>query len=287
MSLLSEAMAVPSRVQGLVRLLISQPKGAMPKKEVMDLLSPPALYTKLEAGGNMASAVLSEATNLGIVTELDGGVLSLTESFSERVTALESTNQVLPEVVLDYALNSATPDEELALTVAWFLEQDVLKAPGTWDEWSIALSKQNIANLLRINDVKYGNFAYWAPYLGLAQVLDTPEHGKRILPDPTECLRRILSNCLGKQGVFVPLSEALQAVAKRCPVLEGGHFRERLRIQLGERQGGWQELSSSTAHALLRLEGEGLLVLRDKADAATTQLKVGGESRRVAEVALR
>lgn len=289
MSLLSQIYATPSRVKGVVQLL-SRERGQRLKRESAEgLLSPESLLRgEDEVEGNrraMAGAAIDECLRLGVLQE-DGESLVLSPDLQEAGRRYETIRGVLPGIILDRVLDpAADANQDLAAALAWFLSQDVLDAPGTWDEFGRALVQQGMQDALRFNDNRHNMFGYWSRYLGLANVLARPVSAvtweERLAPDPTECLRRIVSELPPLDGERLPAVEFLQRVSARCPLFEGGAIRRAMDV--ARTQEG-RFLSSTTSHALLRLEGEGVLQLEMLSDADAVLLVDGPRPRPVSEV---
>ena len=172
--------------------------------------------------------------------------------------------------------------------LAWFLAQDALNAPGSWGEFATALQAQGVAELFKFNGTRYDNFWYWSRYLGLACVVGTPlatgsKVEERLVPDPTDCLRRVLHQVLGPRGDRRPVADALRHVSAVCPLFEGGAVRDRMDHYAPPRETG--HLSSSTSLALLRLEEEGSVTMRMLSDADARVLVDGPVRRPVSELA--
>lgn len=289
MSLLSQIYATPSRVKGVVQLF-SRERGQRLKRESAEgLLSPESLLRgDDDFEGNrraMASAVIDECVRLGLLLE-EGESLVLNTDLPEPVRRYETVARLLPGIILDRVLDpTADANQDLAAALAWFLSQEVLDAPGTWEETGRALVQQGIQDALRFNDNRYNMFVYWSRYLGLANVLATPVSSvtseERLAPDPTACLRRIVSELPVRNGDRLPAAEFLQRVSARCSLFEGGAIRSAMdarRAQAG------RFLSATTSHALLRLEEEGVLRLEMLSDADALLLVDGPRPRPVSEV---
>jgi hypothetical protein len=278
-------------VKGVVQLL-SRERGQRLKRESAEgLLSPESLLRgEDDVEDNrraMASAAIDECLRLGLLQE-DGESLVLRPDLPEAARRYETIGRALPGVILDRVLEpAAEANQDLAAALGWFLSQDVLDAPGTWEEAGRALVQQGMQDALRFNDNRYNMFAYWSRYLGLANVLATPVSAvtseERLAPDPTECLRRILSELPFGHGERVPAVDFLQRVSARCPLFEGGAIRSAM--DTARRQEG-RFLSSTTSHALLRLEGEGTLQLEMLSDADAMLLVDGPRPRPVSEIVL-
>lgn len=290
MSLLSQIYATPSRVKGAVQLLARERGQRLKRQSAEELLSPEPL---LRSGDDdtpgdrraMVSAVIDECVRLGLFRE-DGDSLMLDPDLPETARRYETISTVLPAIILDRVLDpGAEANQDLAAALAWFLGQDALDAPGTWEELGSAVERQGMKEILRFNDTRYGMFVYWSRYLGLTNMLAIPVNSntweERLAPDPTRCLRRIVVELPVRDGERLPAAEFLQRVSARCPLFEGGALRSAMDP---DRDKAGRFLSSTTSLALLRLEEEGLLRLEMLSDAEALLLVNGPRPRPVSEV---
>jgi hypothetical protein len=287
MSLLNEIYATPSRVKGVVHLLSRERGHRLKRQSAEELLSPESLLRSDDEGPGraMVGAVINECVRLGLLRE-DGESLELSADLPAAARRYETIGRVLPGVILDRVLDpAADANQDLAAALAWFLSEDVLDAPGTWGEVNEALEGQGMKEVLRFNDNRYKMFVYWSRYLGLANLLATPVSSttaeERLAPDPTECLRRIVAELPVRDGERLPAADFLQRVSARCPLFEGGAIRSVM--DAGRKQEG-RFLSSTTSHALLRLEEGGVLRLEMLSDADAVLLVDGPRPRPVSEM---
>lgn len=290
MSLFNQPFAVPSRVKGAVQLLVRE-RGQRTKRETAEaLLSPASL--KGEDGVEkltMIRRTIDECVRLGLFVAQEEEFLTLNSDLPAAARSSDTVAVALPGAILDLILQpSDGPNEDLAASLAWFLAQDALAAPGTWGEFAKALQDQGATDVLKFNDTRYDNFWYWSRYLGLANVIASPTPAsntleERLSPDPTVCLRRILREVLRERGTRVSAAECLRAVAARCPLFEGGSIRDAMDQYVQPREA--KHLSSTTSLALLRLEEEGTIIMRMLADADALILVDGPARRPISDVA--
>lgn len=289
MSLFNQPFAAPSRVKGAVQLLVRE-RGQRTKRETAEaLLSPASL--KGEDGVEkltMVRRTIDECVRLGLFVAQEE-LLVLNSDLPAAARSSDTVAAALPGAILDLILQpSDGPNEDLAASLAWFLAQDALAAPGTWGEFAKALQDQGATDVLRFNDTRYDNFWYWSRYLGLANVIASPTPTnntleERLSPDPTVCLRRMLREVLPGGSARVPVAECLRAVAARCPLFEGGTIRDVMDQYVPARDA--RHLSSTTSLALLRLEDEGTVTMRMLADADALILVDGPARRPVSDIA--
>jgi hypothetical protein len=288
-SLFNQPFAVPSRVKGAVQLLVRE-RGQRAKRETAEaLLSPASL--KGEDGVEkltMVRRTIDECVRLGLFVAHEE-FLTLNSDLPAAVRSSDTVAVALPGAILDLILQpSDGPNEDLAASLAWFLAQDALAAPGTWGEFAKALQDQGAKDVLNFNGTHYDNFSYWSRYLGLTIVIASPTPTsntleERLSPDPTVCLRRILREVLPEGGARVSAAECLRAVAVRNPLFEGGSIRDAMDQYAPARD--TKHLSSTTSLALLRLEEEGTITMRMLGDADALILVDGPARRPVSDVA--
>lgn len=287
MSLLNQPFAVPSRVKGAVQFLVRERGQRVLRESAEALLSPPSLKGEEGEPDNraMVRRTIDECVRLRLFLE-EGDYLSLNPELPAAVRDAGSVAQALPGTVLDLILGGSG-NEDLMAPLAWFLAQDALNAPGTWDEFASALQTQGVADIFRFNGTRYDNFWYWSRYLGLTSAVGTPpttgsKTEERLMPDPTDCLRRVLQRVLGGRGDRRPLADALRHVSTLCPLFEGGAVRDTMDRYAPGREA--RHLSSSTSLALLRLQEEGSVDMRMLSDADAVVLVDGPDRRSVSEI---
>jgi len=285
-SLLIEAFAVPSRVKGAAQLLV-QERGQRVKRETAEaLLSPSSLKGDDGQRDNraMVRRTIDECIGLRLFLEQDDFLL-LNPDLPNGAQHPDTIQGALPGVLLDLVLDPSNDENRnLGEALAWFLGQDVLRAPATWSEFGAALREREGFAILEFNDVRYANFAYWARYLGLANVIMLPNRATsegHLLPDPTECLRRVLAEVFADQSQLT-VTDCLRRVSARCSLFEGGALRDSMARHLPVREA--RHLSSTTSFALLRLEEEDTLRMQMHSDADKVILVVGSFRRDVSEI---
>ncbi|MBE9111424.1 hypothetical protein IQ273_18630 [Nodosilinea sp. LEGE 07298] len=263
MSVLKKGEVAPSRVKGVVRYL-QQAKGKRERRNTLEaLLSPTTLINKggnEQASRNMIHITVSECIKMGLLIE--------NEEISEVSLnpELDLDESSLPYTLAQLLLN--TPDHsenyDLARVLAWYLAQDFFSAPRNWQEFQQRLREQIGADLLELNDVRFGQFRDWSRYLGFSW--SNSLAGNQILvPDPTIYLKSNLNRIFdGITNQQVLLGDFIKLLGKDCPIFETGSFREAVDDQLRNRDSNY--LSNTTSMALLRLEDEGLIKLEKLSD---------------------
>jgi hypothetical protein len=283
-SLLGQIYATPSRVKAVLQLLARERGGRLKQESLEQLLSPGSLVRNAEDDEErkMAHSVIAECERLQLV-QMDGDFIALDPHLSEKGRDLDSIRAALPDAILDRIVDprSDNPNSDLAAALAWYLGQDALRAPGLWKEFGDALIDQNANDVLRFNDNRFFMFLYWARYLGLANILGIRGE-ERLAPDPTRCMRRIVRSEFGEDGKSYPIREFMLRVKERCPVFEGGAIREAMDRHSPRREPKY--LSSTTSHALLRMEEERMLGLEMLSDADALLLTGDSAPRAVSQI---
>ena len=285
MSVISRLEAMPTRVRLLVSVLAERPSGET-EERLLGLCSPQSLRREVKDPTSVFRTTLLTAKDLGLVVEAEGklqanlktfGKSSKTEGavFSQIEAALLSTDDSLED------------QEAFAKAMAWFLMQSPRHPLAFATNYKPKLEEQlhsdSGAPFDLTNGDRWNTFTYWIRYLGYGQVLAN----RAVVPDPTDALRRHLTSAMGG-APDVPIGAFLANLASAVVVFEQGRIR---RVIESEAKPGFerepQRLSKSTSFALLRLEREGLIRLRNPSDAEALTLDLGADStRRVSHIGL-
>lgn len=276
MSILKDPYVAPSRVKGIVRYLLAT-KGQRDKRDTLEaLLSPDALINKGEdrrSSRNMVQSNIRECIKMGLLEESeDGSVLSINP-------ILNLNEASLPSVLVQLLLNTPdyTENYDFARVLAWYLAQDFFEAPGNWPQAEQHLRTQVGADLLGLNDTRFGQFEDWGCFLGF-NWRNSLAGNPVLVPDPTDYLRQSLDDLFeGVANQQIPLGEFINRLGRHCPVFETGTFREELDDQLGGRESNY--LSSVTCIALRRLEEEECIKLEKLSDTTVWVFQDGVDSR--------
>jgi hypothetical protein len=273
MSFLNQTYAVPGRVLGVFRTVLAL-NGQLTEERLAALMAPGALQGETESGQDMVTATLRECVKCGLLTESDGR-FGPTRGLPKEVLSLNTVDRHLPRLLARLILDPQNEaNHDLALALAWFLAQDPYHAPGNWSEAQTVLREQLGEGELRIatgltNADPYNLLEHWAGYLGFAQTLSRRDREVN-LPDPTAFLRDHLDDLLGtRQGEWQSLAGVMERLSQRCPVFEGGSFRDRVEKSL---QGtalarDATHFSGTTALAWYRLRDENMIEIKADADA--------------------
>jgi len=285
MSVISRLEAMPTRVRLLVSVLAERPSGET-EERLLGLCSPQSLRREVKDPTSVFRTTLLTAKDLGLVVEAEGrlqanlktaGKSSNTEAalFSQIEAALLSTDDGLED------------EEAFAKAMAWFLMQSPRHPLPFATNYKPKLEQQLHSDSGAPFDLTSGDrwntFTYWIRYLGYGQVLAN----RAVVPDPTDAVRRHLTSAMGG-APDLPIGAFLANLASAVVVFEQGRVR---RVIESEAKPGFerepQRLSKSTSFALLRLEREGLIRLRNPSDAEAVTLDLGADpTRRVSHIGL-
>lgn len=240
--------------------------------------------------------VLAESRKLGVIerTDDDGRSARLRVSSALRPYTATCLLDAVEMCLTRLEEARAAEQERVPAALAWLLEQDPTHPllMGTNEDVRGRQAGQFgdvRADLDLTNAARIDNARYWATYLGLGWTLASAETTSRRLfvPDPTVALLRHLPAAL-RPGVRTPVGEAVQGLAERCPVLDGGTVRVEIAAAMlptAQRPPG--VISRSTSVALTRLERRGVLRFEDLSDAAeTVLLDCWPDQRRVSHITL-
>ncbi|WP_107668675.1 protein DpdG [Cyanothece sp. BG0011] len=266
MSVLKQPLATPSRFQGIYRYLLNT-KQQKEKKEVFGkMVSPDELVKNKPSERPMFEYSLIEAIKCQLLKEQNNEI-SINSDLSEKVRNKKTVELELPNTLTALFFGSNNEyDEDFGRVCAWFLAQNIYDPPNTWEKVEQAVHDQKVDQTLGLkmtNSTLYGQMDDWMCYLGLAW-----GHGldkKRILvPDPTVYIKRNLNNLFNEIEEKVSLREFISRLAKKCPLFETGHFRDKIEANIGKRETNY--LSTSTAFALFRLQDQGYIQLIRESD---------------------
>lgn len=265
MSILKEPLATPSRVRGVVRYLL-QTKEKQEKRETLErMISPDELVKDVPSPRPMLRKTINELIKVGLLVG-DEEKIAINPNLLEDVRNPQFGDKLLPNTLAYLFFASNNPDEEdFGLVCAWYLAQDIYKAPGTWEEVEQQVSKQGVGNLLKMsNNTLYGQMDDWMCYMGLVW---GHALGKRVIvPDPTVYIQRNLKDLFqGQVRGKLQIREFIDRLAEKCPLFETGKFREQVEEKIGFRLPN--HLSTSTAFALFRLQDDGCIKLIKESDA--------------------
>lgn len=282
MSLIKQIYATPSRVRGAYNYLLCHKGLCAPREELELSLSPEVLRSEDGKEGKMVKGVIDECIKLGLF-RVEEQNISINWSLLGGLLKSEQAEKELPYYLCQLIFQSED-NSDLCNVLAWYLCQDIYKAPNNWPEVERALRDQVGEGKLGLNNnAAYGQFEDWAYYLGFALL-----HGiKRLkeqtvlIPDMTKYLRKEIRELLLQQTEQkMLLRELLTKLSDRCPVIEGGQFRVAIENKIGIAREAWQ-LSTTTSHALMRLLEENSIKLWKESDADVCILDIGSDGRQL------
>lgn len=280
MSLIKQIYATPSRVRGAYNYLLFHKGHCAPREELELSLSPEALRSEQGKKGEMVRGVIDECIKLGMFKEVDQVIfLNLLSGDKALINKLgdRELQYYLSQLIFQNEENS-----DLCIVLAWYLCQDIYKAPHNWPEIERALRDQVGEGKLGLNNnAAYGQFEDWACFLGFALLhgIKRPNEMTVLMPDITMYLRLVVRELLYQQsGQKMLLREFLNKLSQQCPVIEGGRYRSYVENKFGFTREAWQ-LSTTTSHALMRLMEENLITLWKESDADMCILDLGSDGK--------
>lgn len=259
--------AVPSRVYGLMDLLMSAGRSGMKASTAIDLMQPRTLRSDGKESP-IAPNTIDAAIEVGLVQcrpdpDGDGKLLHIADAVYKMLYK-QSLQETLPVVASQLLLQPEVDGKEnrFATLCAWLLAQSGSWMPQGHGDLQSRLVEQgmDLAYYGVTNSSCLDNVLYWAKYLGLIwQAKD--EGGKAIVPDPTIYLRRHI-HALLPQGEVIDAHEFRCRLGRLCSVLDGGIVRARVLERLQQRGSeSWPsgQLSDALSLAIRSLSEMGLL----------------------------
>lgn len=290
MSVFTTPEATPSRIAGVFRYLCKCEDRKEYRDRLERMLSPENLQREPGSGG-MIKNVINECIKMGLTTvreEKDGQQICLNETAysisQDGVFDIASFRSFLGRLLMDTD-NDANHD--LCKLLAWFLAQDVYKIQGDQTGLELALRDQVGDERLGLtNDVRYGNFRYWAVFLGFAWEYYSREmRTTQIVPDPTMYLESQLSELFADDvGNDLPLPKFMSHLSMHCPILEDGFFYDKVAKWLLTRD--TDHLCTAISLAFLRLVDRQAIVLKSLSDAPVKVIMDGSKPLRYTHITL-
>jgi hypothetical protein len=306
MSVYEQAYATPSRILGVYRYLLHAKRPRVAREELERRLMPQHLPLKdaqSDGGGTddeseekkgedpraQIKRTIDEAIKMRLVAD-EGADILLHPDLPTAARSLESGEQAARRTFSSLLLSGDNPaNHDLAKAIAWYLGQDIYSAPSSWTEVEQHFSVQKKA--LEMTNSRFGQLVHWSRFLGFAWAHAAPDKASQkatsrlaLTPDPYWQLRWRLSDLFAQQrSAVLPLAAVFADLAVAVPVLEGGTFRTLLEGSLLPAREP-RHLSSSSAHAWLRLHEDGLAKLVYRSDATAYVFSVGDSEERFTEV---
>ena len=285
MSVISRLEAMPTRVRLIVSALSERPSGET-EERLLALCSPQSLWRDVNEPTSVFKANLSAAKELGLVDEEDGklrvklGTVRKSTSVGAAVFDAIEAGLLSTDDVQDN-------QEDFARAVAWFLMQSPRHPLAFATNYKPKLEEQLQPETGRPFDLtsrdRWNTFTYWLRYLGYGEVIAD----RAVVPDPTKALRRHLPKAMAGMA-DLPIGAFFANLAAHVIVFEQGRVRRYIESEtMPDYQREPQRLSKSTSFALVRLEREGLVRLRNPSDADAMILDLGADpTRRVSHIGL-
>jgi hypothetical protein len=306
MSVYEQAYATPSRIMGVYRYLLHAKRQRAAREELEALMMPENLPLKVAQPANgstdeepeekkgapkreMVQRTIDEAITMRLVKS-DGDDVSLHPDLPATARSPESGEHTARRTLSTLLLSGENvANHDLAKALAWYLGQDVYAAPSSWadveQEYSVA------KKALEMTNSRFGQLVHWSRFLGLAWAHAAPERAGQsastklaLTPDPYWQLRWRLADLFAEQrSAVLPLAAVVADLAVAVPVLEAGSFRNALEGGLLPTREPHQ-LSSSSAHAWMRLHEGGLARLAYRSDGTAYVFPLGDGEERFTEV---
>ena len=269
MSVLKTGRATPSRMRGIFRYLLQEPKQRANREKLTRLLSPEKLSEDKNEKYPMFNDSLRESIKCGLLIA-DNDDIAINFELPEASRHPQTGDKLLPDTLVELLFASDNKDEEdLGRLIAWYLAQDIYDAPRTWKEVEQLVAEQGVDRSLDLkasSDALLGQAEDWMCYLGFAWGHALDSNKKLVVAEPTAYLRRNLKDLFqGEAKAKLSIRDFIDRLAKKCPLFETGKFREQVEEKIGFRLPN--HLSISTAFALFRLQDDGCIKLVKESDA--------------------
>lgn len=250
MRLYQAVEAVPSRIMGILRVLHESEGRRRPADVLLELVQPRSVRTKEDADSLATnSLVLLRQLSSGEVqfieeSEDEGGRAYVTLGESLRSVPRRRFEDVVWERLEQVALAPQIGGQvnEFAQFCAWLMWQSPSSMPQTHLNLKSRMEAEGLnCDVLGLNsNARWDVAMYWANYFGLIwQWKDVKCEG--LVPDPTEYLRRVLDDLIPARET-VAAADLVDALGRRCPVLDGGAVHttvgETIRASKGEVRSG-------------------------------------------------
>lgn len=300
MSVYEEAYASPSRVIGVFRYLLHLKGQRCLRAELEEMMMPDhlPLPLKVQSEGeeeeeekkdapkrNMVRRTVGEALTMELFAA-DGEDVLLHPSLAAPSRSPKTGEALLPRTLTTLLLSASnTANHDLARAIAWYLDQDVYDAPTHWSQVDTKNFSAAVTALAMTNS-RFGQLLHWSRYLGFSWAHATRDYkGVSLVPDPYRQIRWALTDLFSQHsGSVLLLSTVIPYLSSVLPVLDGGVFRTELEGKLLPTREPHQ-LSSATAHALMRLSDESVFKLAYRSDGTVYVFPDGVGDVRFTEVA--
>lgn len=289
MSLLNQSSdGIPSVLVALVRGSLTL--GAVPRKKLLDCVAPRSLVDDQA----MATKTLNRWEELGLFEERDDKT-RLADTYVDKLKptqgAATAVAQITIEIILDERNNEnfwesdKNRSADLVRATAWMLAQDVYDFQPRSHEEALTREQEQLPLEFVIfqNNTRWTGYKAWSEFLGFGR---SDLAGGRYHIDPTKALRGMILELI-PPGEEIPISDFVERLAKRAPVIDGGVYRRQVEARI--LPGKWSKplddaLSSSLSRMLLRLREAHVIDLRRKSDFGKVIRLIGREGREIQSV---
>lgn len=233
---------------------------------------------------NKIKQTLLRWTQLGLFLEEDEKI-SFCPQLVEKVTGRNKPDSItlhLPVVLRELIFReennqnfwdqTASKTADLTRALSWVLAQDIYTVPLDTAENVQKIEATQVKDPAKRpiqNETRFNGLRFWAQLLGFTW------RSRTIMIDPTEAIREECQVLFGKNREY-PVSDFLNSLATKLPVIDGGSYRKKVEEVLDPQY--WRKpdkaetLSPSLSRALWRLDLSGVLVLETRADARTNRV---------------
>jgi hypothetical protein len=283
MPILNPPQILPAVARVLFRALQAADGFALPRVELAKSVAPATLPRGTDSppgdGSKGFDDTLTACVTIGLF-DREGEMIGLHPELPgyarDRRQRDHRFRPLVRDLILRDALNYGLWDStegarDLTRALAWYLAQDPLQPPASWNEpggVDVAQERQfTSGERIFSNDTRWFAFDRWATFLGFGRSL--PRAGKTVLvPDPTEVIRDAVPSVLTTQRLEIGV--VIEELGYRIPVLDGGTYRRDVEARMKPEAvlSGDDLISPSFAHALLRLRDERIIMLEDLPDAS-------------------
>ena len=250
----------PAVAEAIYRQLRGAPGGHLSEETVRRRVVPDGLGSL--AGTTMFVSTLRELKAIAALVDDATGNLALNarDGRADATSMAAIIRQAAMDAERDRDVWERDEDGYLVLTgaldfvraIAWLLSLPLEDAPYAWqnaDRLSAAdLQRQQLPDLVVLNEERWRPFTRWAVYLGFAT-----NAGGGLIPDPTRAVREALRAMYGgRRSEWVTFDRALDDLAGALPVLDTGIYRRAV-VEHGA-PGAGGTVSASLTLAFRRLE---------------------------------
>jgi hypothetical protein len=231
MKIYENVEAVPSRMTGLIRLLLDVGRRGLDEGAVRELLQPPSLREPGSPPATFAPRTIDAALETGLIVrakENQQFVLSLAPDAFEALARANRVADVIRELLTQRLLAPEAGGERnrFAILCAWFLTRPVTWLPQEHVDIQRAMKDDglDLAELRVTSENNIDNVLYWARHLGLLWWAKE-KMACMVVPDPAAFLVRHLDRLL-QPGERMDASAFRANLGDLCPVLDGGVVRK-------------------------------------------------------------